>query len=172
MIFSGLLPSELVETSVGAALAPDGRKKFTLILLVSGSSPREFLFTVPFTISVRHPPAAVACVPVIVIPVRTPVRTAYSSVLLAKTAQQISISTRIIASIGRKTNVNSSTSAPLRRCARHRRLVFLAGSVFFMDDLWFPFLPPEHVSPGKADSHAEPEFRSAAMRIQLRIWIA
>ena len=75
---------------------------------------------------VRSEPASDAWLPVIVMPERTPARTAYSSVALTNTAQATSISRMIIAIMGRKTNVNSRTSAPLQRSARDLRLLTMS----------------------------------------------
>src|ERR1044071_4347518 len=71
-------------------------------------------------IAVRLEPAAVAWVPVIVMPERTAVLTAYWSVALTKTAQATSSRTNVRHIIGRNVNVNSSSSAPLVRERRDR----------------------------------------------------
>src|ERR1035438_7093162 len=59
-------------------------------------------------------PATLACVPVAVIPTRSPARTAYANVFFTKTAQATSSRTKVITSKGRKAKVNSIISEPLR----------------------------------------------------------
>lgn len=124
MIFDSLLPSAWVDTSTAAAVDPSaGGRKYRTLILASPDEPRripiDLACTVAFTMAVRFDPAAVAWVPVIVIPDRTPARTAHSSVDFTKTAQQTSRSTNVITRNGRKVNVNSRSSAPRRR--RFRR---------------------------------------------------
>src|ERR1017187_1739753 len=77
-------------------------------------NPMAFACTLSFTIWVSVSPAAVACVPVIVIPLRTDVRTAYIIVDFAKIAQDMSISTNRMERSGRRTIVNSTSSVPRR----------------------------------------------------------
>src|ERR1039457_7657670 len=59
-------------------------------------------------------PPVRACVPVVVIPTRSPARTAYANVLFAKIAQATSSRTKVIASKGSRAKVNSIISEPLR----------------------------------------------------------
>src|ERR1017187_1398200 len=76
-------------------------------------NPLALACTLCLTKVVRSVPFAF--VPVIVMPTRSPARTAYAIVLFAKIVQATSTVAKTMTSKGRKTQVNSSNSEPLRR---------------------------------------------------------